>query len=107
MCVGFKKYNVSRVGAIFRKFKTTGSRRPFDGTLHDRPPVVIECDEIKTGDAPGKLRAASGRDVVLVSRVRRDPSAEPGLLLWLACDTLRLAADNAVRLAVSRFGQLH
>ena len=53
------------------------------------------------------LRAASGRDVVLVSRVRRDPSAETGLLLWLACDTLRLAADNAVRLAVSRLGQLH
>lgn len=53
------------------------------------------------------LRAAAGRDVVLVGRVRRDPSAETGLLLWLACDTLRLAAANAVGLAVSRFGQLH
>jgi len=60
-------------------------------------------------DAPdgATLRAAAGRDAVLVGRVRRDPSAETGLLLWLACDTLRLAAANAVALAAARFGQLH
>lgn len=60
-------------------------------------------------DAPDgiTLRAAAGRDVVLAGRVRRDPSAEAGLFLWLACDTLRLAAANAVALAAARFGRLH
>jgi aspartate-semialdehyde dehydrogenase len=47
-------------------------------------------------------RAASGRDEALVGRVRRDPSCENGLLLWVASDVLRLAASNAVALAVSR-----
>jgi aspartate-semialdehyde dehydrogenase len=47
-------------------------------------------------------RAASGRDEALISRVRRDPSCENGLLLWVAADVLRLAATNAVALAVSR-----
>ena len=60
-------------------------------------------------DAPdgATLRAAAGRDAVLVGRVRLDPSSETGLLLWLACDTLRLAASNAVALVSGRFGQLH
>jgi len=47
-------------------------------------------------------RAASGRDEVLIGRVRRDPSCENGLLLWVASDALRMAASNAVALAVSR-----
>jgi aspartate-semialdehyde dehydrogenase len=47
-------------------------------------------------------RTAVGRDAVLVGRVRRDPSCERGLLLWLAADGLRLAAANAVKLAEAR-----
>lgn len=47
-------------------------------------------------------RASAGRDVVGVGRIRRDPSCERGLLLWLAADLLRLTATNAVRLAESR-----
>jgi aspartate-semialdehyde dehydrogenase len=47
-------------------------------------------------------RAAAGRDAVLVGRLRRDPSAANALLLWLAADLLRLAAANAVDLAVAR-----
>lgn len=60
-------------------------------------------------DAPdgATLRAAAGRERVLVNRVRRDPSCENGLLLWLAADVLRLAAANAVRLAVSRLSLHH
>ncbi len=53
------------------------------------------------------LRAAAGREEVLVGRVRQDPSCENGLLLWIVADVLRVAAANAVRLAVARFGQHH
>ena len=45
-------------------------------------------------------RAAAGRDVVMVGRVRRDASAERSLQLWLAADPLRLAAANAVDVGV-------
>lgn len=48
------------------------------------------------------LRATAGRTDVLVGRVRRDPTCANGLLLWLATDALRLAAANAVTLAVAR-----
>jgi len=53
------------------------------------------------GEGPN-LRAAAGRDVVVVGRTRRDPSSPRGLLLWLAADPLRLSAANAVALAVAR-----
>ena len=43
---------------------------------------------------------------VLVGRVRRDGSVEHGLLLWFAADVLRMAAANAVSLAVTRL-RLH
>jgi aspartate-semialdehyde dehydrogenase len=56
----------------------------------------------RDGEGPN-LRAASGRDVVLVGRVRKDASVEHGLQLWLAADVLRLSAVNAVALAVARF----
>ena len=50
------------------------------------------------------LRAAAGCDAVLVGRVRGDSSVPNGngLALWMVADTLRLAAANAVRLAVAR-----
>jgi aspartate-semialdehyde dehydrogenase len=56
-------------------------------------------------DAEGpNTRATAGRDVTLVGRLRRDPSCEHGLLLWLAADTLHLAAVNGVKLAEARLG---
>jgi aspartate-semialdehyde dehydrogenase len=48
-------------------------------------------------------RDAIGEDVVLVGRVRRDPSAPRGLLLWLALDPARLAVSNGLRIAEARF----
>jgi aspartate-semialdehyde dehydrogenase len=63
--------------------------------------------ELWEGEADGlTLRAAAGREEVLVGRVRRDGSVEHGLLFWLAADVLRMAAANAVRLAVARL-RLH
>jgi aspartate-semialdehyde dehydrogenase len=47
--------------------------------------------------SPGKAR---GRDEVLVGRIRRDPTVERGLALFLACDNLRKgAALNAIQIA--------
>jgi aspartate-semialdehyde dehydrogenase len=46
---------------------------------------------------PGK---AAGGDEVLVGRIRRDPAAENGLSLFLACDNLRKgAALNGIQIA--------
>jgi aspartate-semialdehyde dehydrogenase len=53
------------------------------------------------GEGPS-LRAAAGRDEVLVSRIEEDPSRANGLRLWLATDPVCLAAANAVRLAEAR-----
>jgi aspartate-semialdehyde dehydrogenase len=56
--------------------------------------------ELWTLDAEGpNLRAAAGRDEVLVGRLRADATRERGLSLWLAADALRLAATNALALA--------
>ncbi|HST14461.1 MAG TPA: Asd/ArgC dimerization domain-containing protein [Gaiellaceae bacterium] len=47
--------------------------------------------------SPGK---AAGRDDVLVGRIRRDPTVDRGLALFLACDNLRKgAALNAIQIA--------
>jgi aspartate-semialdehyde dehydrogenase len=47
--------------------------------------------------SPGK---AAGLDDVLVGRIRRDPTVERGLALFLACDNLRKgAALNAIQIA--------
>ena len=47
--------------------------------------------------SPGK---AAGGDEVLVGRIRRDPTVEHGLALFLACDNLRKgAALNAIQIA--------
>jgi aspartate-semialdehyde dehydrogenase len=53
-------------------------------------------------DASPTTRDSSGCAQVLVGRVRRDPSHERGLLLWLASDGLRLAASNVAKLAETR-----
>jgi aspartate-semialdehyde dehydrogenase len=45
-------------------------------------------------------REAAGGDDVLVGRIRRDPAAENGIALFLACDNLRKgAALNAIQIA--------
>jgi aspartate-semialdehyde dehydrogenase len=63
--------------------------------------------ELWEGETDGlTLRAAAGREEVLVGRVRGDASVEHGLLLWFAADVLRMAAANAVSLAVARL-RLH
>jgi len=84
------------------------TERPLDPALAEgvlgKAPGIERWDD----DADGAtLRAAAGFQEVLAARVRRDPSAENALQLWLAADPLRLAAANAVRLAVALLGRHH
>jgi aspartate-semialdehyde dehydrogenase len=70
--------------------------------------------EVWSGEGAGpSTRDATGRDAVLVGRIRPGPPPRteprgpgPGdertLLLWAVADPLRLAASNAVRLAEAR-----
>jgi aspartate-semialdehyde dehydrogenase len=62
-------------------------------------PGVIVVDDPANGVYPLAIDAA-GRDEVLVGRIRRDPSHERCLNLWVVGDNLRKgAATNAVQLA--------
>jgi aspartate-semialdehyde dehydrogenase len=62
-------------------------------------PGVIVLDDPANGVYPLAIDAA-GRDEVLVGRIRRDPSHERCLNLWIVGDNLRKgAATNAVQIA--------
>jgi aspartate-semialdehyde dehydrogenase len=62
-------------------------------------PGVVVFDDPANGRYPLAIDAA-GRDEVLVGRIRRDPTEERTLNLWVAGDNLRKgAATNAVQVA--------
>jgi aspartate-semialdehyde dehydrogenase len=67
--------------------------------------ILAEAPGVAVVDDPGKglypmASDAAGRDDVLVGRIRRDPSHERCLNLWLVGDNLRKgAATNAVQVA--------
>ncbi len=64
-----------------------------------RAPGVAVYDEPAEAEYPTPL-LASGRDEVFVGRIRRDPSVENGVALWICADNLRKgAALNAVQIA--------
>jgi aspartate-semialdehyde dehydrogenase len=67
--------------------------------LLGRAPGVMVVDDPASARYPLAIDAA-GRDEVLVGRIRRDPSHERCLNLWVVGDNLRKgAATNAVQLA--------
>jgi aspartate-semialdehyde dehydrogenase len=62
-------------------------------------PGVAVIDDPADGIYPLATDAA-GRDEVLIGRIRRDPSRERCLNLWIVSDNLRKgAATNAVQVA--------
>jgi aspartate-semialdehyde dehydrogenase len=81
--------------------------------LETDEPLPPEQAEAVLGQAPGVRlepfptpRGAAGRDDVLVGRIRRDPTVENGLVLFLACDNLRKgAALNAIQIAELLLGR--
>jgi len=83
----------------------------------DRPVTPDLAREVLAGsagvevmDVPGESiypmpLESSGRDEVLVGRIRTDDTVQNGLNLWLSCDNLRKgAALNAVQIAEMYFG---
>ena len=67
--------------------------------LLDEAPGVVVMDEPSEARYPTAIDGA-GRDDVLVGRIRRDPSHERCLNLWVVGDNLRKgAATNAVQVA--------
>jgi len=61
--------------------------------------LLAAAPSVRVDEFPSPGRAA-GEDEVLVGRVRRDPTRERGLALFLACDNLRKgAALNAIQIA--------
>ena len=64
-----------------------------------KTPGLVVMDDPAAGVYPTPLDAA-GRDEVFVGRIRRDPSHERCLNLWVVGDNLRKgAATNAVQVA--------
>ena len=62
-------------------------------------PGVRVVDDPARGEYPTPLDA-EGQDLVLVGRIRRDPTVPHGLAMWVVADNLRKgAATNAVQIA--------
>ena len=73
----------------------------FDGPLSaaDAVDILSDAPGVTLADVPNPL-AATGRDNVYVGRIRRDPTFENGLALFVSGDNLRKgAALNAVQIA--------
>jgi len=61
--------------------------------------LLEQAEGVVVADVPNPLEA-TGKDPVFVGRIRRDPSAEHGLALFIVGDNLRKgAALNAVQIA--------
>ncbi|HLI31352.1 MAG TPA: aspartate-semialdehyde dehydrogenase [Solirubrobacteraceae bacterium] len=71
----------------------------------DARELLAAAPGVRVLDDPGRAEyplasAAAGRDEVLVGRLRRDPSHERALDMWIVADNLRKgAATNAVQIA--------
>lgn len=62
-------------------------------------PGVTLMDEAKPGGYPTP-RDAAGNDPVFVGRIRKDPTSDRGIMLWIVADNIRKgAALNAVQIA--------
>jgi aspartate-semialdehyde dehydrogenase len=61
--------------------------------------LLADAPSVRLDEFPSPGKAAGG-DEVLVGRIRRDPTVDRGLALFLACDNLRKgAALNAIQIA--------
>ncbi|MGV8074401.1 MAG: aspartate-semialdehyde dehydrogenase [Syntrophobacteraceae bacterium] len=68
-------------------------------TLLTGAPGVVVVDDTSKALYPVPLDA-TGRDETLVGRIRKDPSVENGLAMWVVADNIRKgAATNAVQIA--------
>jgi aspartate-semialdehyde dehydrogenase len=76
---------------------TAEFERPIDAEKARR--LLLTAPGVELSDVPTPLAAAGG-DVTLVGRIRRDPTVEHGLSLFLVGDNLRKgAALNTIQIA--------
>ena len=69
-------------------------------TAEQAKAILGNAASIRLDDFPTPGRAAAGIDDVLVGRIRKDPTVENGIALFLASDNLRKgAALNAIQIA--------
>jgi aspartate-semialdehyde dehydrogenase len=74
------------------------TRRPL--SPEEAAEALASAPHVRLADRPTPRKDAAGGDQVLVGRVRRDPTVESGLALWIVNDNLRKgAALNAVQIA--------
>ena len=73
-------------------------------SVEDATRTLDDYSGVKVVDDPGQNQypmplEATGKDDVLVGRIRKDIAHEHGLVLWLSCDNLRKgAALNALQI---------
>ena len=81
--------------SLFLRTKTPLSEEEIGETLRRNPAITLP-----EGDQSFGTIDAAGKDEVLISEVRRDPSIEGGFWVWAVCDNLRRSsALNAVLIA--------
>jgi aspartate-semialdehyde dehydrogenase len=84
--------------AVNLEFESAISETEARSALANAPGVVV-LDRRENGGYATPVECA-GEDGVFVSRIRRDPTIEHGLSLWVVSDNLRKgAALNAVQIA--------
>ena len=70
-----------------------------DLTPDEARTLLGAAPSVRLEEFPSPAKAAGG-DEVLVGRIRRDPTVERGLALFLACDNLRKGAElTAIQIA--------
>ena len=88
-----------RVPVMVGHAEASGSRPRTSSRPRGRRELLAAAPSVRLEEFPSPGKAA-GIDEVLVGRIRRDPTVERGLALFLASDNLRKgAALNAIQIA--------
>ncbi|MDX9758138.1 MAG: aspartate-semialdehyde dehydrogenase [Bacteroidota bacterium] len=84
--------------AVHVELQTSFALSDVRAALEEMPGVIVIDDPEATAYPLASI--ATGRDEVFVGRLRRDPSIENGVIMWVVSDNLRKgAATNAVQIA--------
>lgn len=84
--------------AVHVELRTAYALDEVRAALEDMPGVLVIDDPEATAYPLASI--ATGRDEVFVGRLRRDPSIDNGVIMWVVSDNLRKgAATNAVQIA--------
>jgi aspartate-semialdehyde dehydrogenase len=89
---------IGHAEAVHVEFELPVTAAQARATLRDAPGVTVHDQRLDGGYiTPAE---SQGEDAVFVSRIRKDPTVEHGLAMWIVSDNLRKgAALNAVQIA--------